>query len=216
MQSENINEIAAALAKVQGKLEGASKDAENPFFKTKYVDLTATWEACRGLLAANGLSVAQFGNVTPSGPVLTTLLMHSSGQWLSGDTPLVFLTEGRGNPMQGMGSAFTYARRYGLSAMVGVVAEDDDGNQAGRPQSHREQANGPRAKSDYPELQDWAKKIAALDIPEAFTDAITKLPADEALRHTVKRMLWVAAREKGLAWNDEAKAFEIPHPQVPS
>ena len=82
---------------------------------------------------------------------------------------------------------------------------------------HHEKPEKPPAKAnDYPELQDWARKIAALDIPESFTDAISKLPADEALRHTVKRMLWVAAKEKGLAWNDEAKKFEFPCPQVPA
>jgi hypothetical protein len=58
--SESINEIAAALAKAQSEMGGAVKDSANPFFKSKYADLSSVWDACRGPLTKNGLSVVQF------------------------------------------------------------------------------------------------------------------------------------------------------------
>lgn len=121
-----MSELAKALHKAQGQIEGAKKDSANPHFKSKYADLASVWDACREALQANGLSVAQYSRVTDSGAVLTTRLLHISGESIEGDVPLL---NGKGD-MQGLGSAMTYARRYGLAAMVGVCPEDDDGNAA--------------------------------------------------------------------------------------
>jgi len=131
MHSEQINEIASALNKVQSEIKPAIKDSDNPYFKSKYADLSAVWESCRVSLCKNGLSVTQTvdwsevaGNTVS---VLTTMLMHSSGQWISGSQ---ILNPVKNDP-QGIGSAITYARRYGLSAIIGIVSdEDDDGNAA--------------------------------------------------------------------------------------
>lgn len=120
-----MSELAKALHKAQGQIEGAKKDSANPHFKSKYADLTSVWDACREALQANGLSVAQFSRVTEAGAVLVTRLLHVSGESLDGETPLL---NSKGD-MQGLGSALTYARRYGLAAMVGVCP-DDDGNAA--------------------------------------------------------------------------------------
>ncbi len=57
--SPEINELAAALAKAQGEMGGALKDSANPFFKSKYADLSSVWEACRAPLAKYGLSIVQ-------------------------------------------------------------------------------------------------------------------------------------------------------------
>ena len=125
--SENLADLAAALCAVQGELKPAIKQADNPFFKSKYVDLPGVWEAIRPLLAKNGLSVAQTFTVSQDGPTIVTTLLHKSGQWISSD---LFLRPAKSDP-QGVGSAITYGRRYALAAMVGVVAdEDDDGNAA--------------------------------------------------------------------------------------
>lgn len=121
-----MKELAAALCKAQQQIEGAKKDSTNPHFKNKYADLGSVWEACKSALVANGLSVAQFGRLTEHGPALVTRLLHSSGEFIDGEIPLL---NGKGD-MQGLGSALTYARRYGLAAMVGVSPEDDDGNAA--------------------------------------------------------------------------------------
>ena len=116
--SENLADLAAALCAVQGELKPAIKQADNPFFKSKYVDLLGVWEAIRPLLAKNGLSVVQTFTASADGPTIVTTLMHKSGQWVSSE---LFLKPAKSDP-QGVGSAITYGRRYALAAMVGVVA----------------------------------------------------------------------------------------------
>jgi hypothetical protein len=126
-QSEQINELAAALAKAQSQIEGAKKDKKNPHFKNDYADLSSVWDACREALTGNGLSVAQSAESSGDGGYgVTTMLLHISGQWLTGT---LYLRPTKDDP-QGAGSALTYARRYGLAAMVGVAPADDDGNAA--------------------------------------------------------------------------------------
>lgn len=128
-QSENINELAAALAKAQGEMGHAAKASDNPYFKSKYADLPAVIDAAKPALAKHGLSVTQFTDIDPEGKViLIAQLNHSSGQWVRGWYPL--------NPVksdpQGLGSAYTYGRRYTFCGLTGVAAtgEDDDGNAA--------------------------------------------------------------------------------------
>lgn len=120
--------LATALAKAQSKLAGAKKDSENPHFRSKYADLASVWEAWQKVGPEHGLSVVQFGRITEAGAVLVTRLMHTSGDYLEGEIPLLHKPD-----MQGLGSALTYARRYGLAAMVGVCPEDDDANAAVAP-----------------------------------------------------------------------------------
>lgn len=131
--SEKIDLIASALSKAQSEMKPASKDSENPFFHSKYSDLESCWEVARGPLTKHGLSLTQVPGISVDGkPLLETMLMHSSGQFILGEMPL---TPVKADP-QSMGSIISYFRRYALSAMLGVVSggEDDDGNQAqGRP-----------------------------------------------------------------------------------
>lgn len=124
--SEQINELAAALAKAQGQIEGAKKDSINPHFKNRYADLSAVWDACREALTTNGLSVVQSAENCEAGYGVTTMLLHTSGQWMRGT---LYLKPAKDDP-QGAGSALTYARRYALAAMVGIAPEDDDANAA--------------------------------------------------------------------------------------
>ena len=127
MQSEAINELAGALAKAQGEMKLALRDATNPFFKSTYADLASVVETIRGPFSANGLAYVQLPEACEGEAVaVTTLLMHSSGQWVSSRT-VVPVSKA---DAQGYGSALTYARRYGLQAIAGVAAEDDDGNRA--------------------------------------------------------------------------------------
>jgi hypothetical protein len=127
-KSETIGELAKALATAQGKIKGAAKDSENPFFKSKYADLAAVWDACRGPLSENGLAVIQTTLPTEEDGTIPveTMLAHSSGEWISGTLKVL----PKQSDPQSMGSAITYARRYALAAAVGVAPEDDDGNAA--------------------------------------------------------------------------------------
>lgn len=122
-QSESIKELATALAKAQGKITGALKDSKNPFFKSNYADLASCWDACRDVLSANGLSVAQ--TLDREGYLVTTL-MHSSGEWIKGAVKMSPTAE----TPQAIGSCITYMRRYSLAAIVGIAQIDDDANAA--------------------------------------------------------------------------------------
>lgn len=139
--SESLNEIAAALCKAQSVMKGAPKDAQNPHFKSRFASLSSVWEACRGPLTDNGLSVLQMPGAAPEVVVdgevvsdgravtVTTMLLHASGQWIAESLTMT----ARDASPQSVGSAITYARRYGLQAAVGICPEDDDGNEASHP-----------------------------------------------------------------------------------
>jgi hypothetical protein len=123
-RSDSIGNIAAALAKAQKAIEGAAKDSKNPHFNSRYADLASIAEACRAPLAVNEIAVVQNPSRPEAGLVgMTTLLLHSSGEWLESD-PLVVQAKDAGP--QAVGSCLTYLRRYQLAAMVGVAPEDDD------------------------------------------------------------------------------------------
>lgn len=146
MKSETIGKIAEALSKAQGMMKGAVKDSQNPFFKQKYADLASVWDACREPLSKNGLSVTQTTRITDAGePVIITTLMHSSGEWMSGE----LLVKPVKNDPQSIGSAITYGRRYALSAIVGIAPEDDDAESAqGRQHTEPAKAPEPKKKSE--------------------------------------------------------------------
>ena len=126
LQSEQINEIAAAMVAVQNEMRPAFKGADNPYFKSKYADLAEVWKACHEALTNNGIAVIQGSRLVDGFPCMETKLVHTSGQWLSS---LWQMTPVKSDP-QAMGSAITYLRRYSLAAMVGVVTSDDDGEAA--------------------------------------------------------------------------------------
>lgn len=121
--STTINQLAPALLQAQAKIGAAKKEATNPFYHTKYADLGAVMEACKEALNESKIFVLQ--------PVMDdkveTYLIHESGEWMSSSTPIV--CKEQNNP-QALGSAISYARRYGLQSMVFIPAEDDDGNSA--------------------------------------------------------------------------------------
>jgi len=123
--SPTVGEIAKALGQFQYSVGTIKKDATNPFFKSKYATLENIIEHITDPLAKNKLTFSQF----PDGAGLTTILMHESGEWMKATMPLHM-----GSKPQEQGSALTYARRYALSAVLGLaVDEDDDGNEASKP-----------------------------------------------------------------------------------
>jgi hypothetical protein len=132
-RSDSIGTLAAALAKAQGQMQNAAKDARNPHFNSRYADLAAIVDAQRGPLSAHELSVVQIPSTPEAGIVaLTTLLLHASGEWLQSDELRV---QARDAGPQAVGSCLTYLRRYQLAAMVGIAPEDDDA-EAGEPRPY--------------------------------------------------------------------------------
>jgi hypothetical protein len=144
-KSEEIKNLAVAMNKAQTEMGGAHKGANNPFFKSKYADLAAVVQAVKEPFANNGLSYVQFP-IEDNGRIgVETILMHSSGEWLS-NSFTVNLTK---QDAQGAGSAITYCRRYGLQAVAGIPSEDDDGNAASK---------GAKAQPTKDDLS-WVKAI---------------------------------------------------------
>jgi len=125
--SENMNEIAPAMALAQGGMKKAMKDTTNPSFKSKYSDLASVWDAASEPLAENGLFAAQDLTTTDRGVEVTTRITHTSGQWMEFGPFLIPVDDKKAHAY---GSAATYGRRYALSAALSIVADDDDGNAA--------------------------------------------------------------------------------------
>lgn len=142
--SDQINEIAAALAKAQGEMGGAVKDSANPFFKSKYADLSSVWDACRAPLTKNGIAVIQSPSAEGLRVSVDTLLTHTSGQWMRGTVSV----NAKEDSPQAVGSAITYLRRYALQSFAGVAPEDDDAEAAhGRGVAGNGQAKQPEPKT---------------------------------------------------------------------
>lgn len=167
-RSEDIAELATALAVAQGAIEGAAKDSSNPFFKSSYADLASVWDAIRCPLSANGLSIVQMPSAEGAKVTITTLLLHKSGQWISSDLTLT----AKEDAPQAIGSAITYARRYALQSVAGVAPEDDDGERAQGRQT-------PTQKRGAPPPNDTAQLLSTIretlhSIEKDFSDARTR------------------------------------------
>ena len=135
-RSESIGNLGKALAKAQTQLTNVKVDSQNPHFKSKYASLTAVNETVLPILSANGIAVLQ-GVSSPDVKcvgVSTTFIHGESGEWW---TEELFLPPTKVDP-QGFGSAITYGRRYLLMAMAGVATDDDDANEASKPQPQRQ------------------------------------------------------------------------------
>lgn len=181
MHSEQINELAAALATAQkamkaptkrrvGKVSGTSKSGKAYEYEYNYADLADVIECARGALADNGLALTQVLRMHAEGfLVMETLLMHTSGQWLSSEVPIP-----NGLKPQELGSFLTYMRRYAGSSILGIAAEDDDdGARAQRakrnrePQEearHAETGESPAGEPPAPEAPMPADASAILDL----------------------------------------------------
>jgi hypothetical protein len=126
-----MKQIASALVKAQREFGPALKTSRNPHFKSTYADLSAVVEAVIDGLNNNGIALIQQTHECESGVIVETLLIHESGEQISGGRLHVPASK---QDAQGYGSALTYARRYSLMATTGIAPEDDDGNAASKKQ----------------------------------------------------------------------------------
>jgi len=188
MRSESVKEIATALSNFQGKMAAVKKDSVNPFYKSKYASLDTIWETIRKPLSENGLSVAQTMNLIEDKSVLETTLYHTSGEWISG-TQLVNPVK---NDPQGLGSAITYARRYSLSAILGLVSDDDDdANTATKPEVKQE------VKAPVKPIPPTIETATSKPVPTTDTSGIT-IPQTKKIHATAKEKQFSA---------EEARAY---------
>lgn len=165
----SIANLADALCKAQGEMEGAKKTSNNPHFRSAYADLESVWDACREPLTKHGLAVIQSPMGDGDHVVLETMLVHTSGEFIRRKLPI---RPTKQDP-QGVGSAITYARRYALMAMVGLAPEDDDGNAASG-------GNQPQER----DLTQERKQIAAAPSLDALAELWNKM--DNQARHALE------------------------------
>ena len=127
--SETIGAIAPALIKAQSQMQGIIKEGKNPAFRSKYVTLDSILDTLRPILTSNGLMLTQ-GSTPPWGVESITVesrIIHTSGEWIA-TTVTIPVTK---PDAHGLGSALTYGRRYSVSALLAISAdEDDDANGA--------------------------------------------------------------------------------------
>ena len=124
MKSDSIKELAAAMSKAQAKMRPAQMNCTNPFLKNRYADLGAVIEAARPVLEANGLAVTQLVGGSAQEISVTTVLMHTSGEWLETCISMG-LGESSKSQAQAAGATITYLRRYSLAAILGIYADED-------------------------------------------------------------------------------------------
>lgn len=168
--SPAINELAAALAKAQGKMQPAIKDKKNPHFKSSYADLASIREAYNQALSENGLALIQTVETRDNRDmVLVTMLAHCSGQWVSGDMPIIVQ---KMDP-QGIGSALTYYRRQGAAAITGIAPADDD-------------AEGAMKRGPLPKPVELKPETVTLQEAEELCELLEK--CDAKYKHDVSRL----------------------------
>lgn len=184
-KSESITELSKALVKFHSEMGKVSKDAKNPFYKNKYASLSNIIEAVNKPLNDNGLSIVQM----PCIEGLTTMLVHSSGEWISStsSTPVKDSTD-----PQKLGSAITYARRYALGAILSLnIDEDDDGQKASAPV--QKQTAQPKQKPELkPNTEQWNKAIKFL----VDGGVISKIEGAYALTEANRKLLMETALDK--------------------
>lgn len=155
-----MKELFAAMAQAFPEIEGATKDSNNPHFKSKYADLSSVVEAIKPALVKHDLFFMQTTHEVDGGVCVETVVAHKSGDSM----PLgkLFVPASK-QDAQGYGSALTYARRYSLMTAFGVCPEDDDGNAASKTApAHQNGAPKLEKVKDAPFPQGPAKNITEL------------------------------------------------------
>lgn len=124
-KTDSVAKILPALVKAQKKMGAAIKDVANPFYKSKYADLSNVLEVCKGPLLEEGVTIVQSTFSDGENHYVETCLVHESGEFVSSGNLRLEL---KSKDMQQLGSAITFAKRYSLQSLLSIPSEDDDGN----------------------------------------------------------------------------------------
>jgi hypothetical protein len=170
-----VHTLASAMAAAFGEIEGATKSANNPHFKSKYADITAVIEAIKPALIAHHLFFTQHPQPSENGITVETFLHHAGGESLS--LGALFVPANK-NDAQGFGSALTYARRYALVTAFGVPVEDDDGNAAARGQSR----GGAASPSQPIDDAQWACLVQLIEAAGVSAETVCTAAGAPSLR----------------------------------
>lgn len=198
-QSESIVNIIPALILSKDRMGKVVMNSVNPHFKSKYADLGSLMEASSLALALNNLVVVQMPSQDSTGYYVETTLYHTSGEFLSGKT---YINPTKNDP-QGLGSAITYAKRYGLGSLLGLIGEeDDDGNAASTPveRVYKPQPYAPPAKPTA--VSTPAKSVSGSITGNTALDALFGKPAGGP--PPLPKAKATAAPKAGDPWSTEA------------
>ena len=185
--SPEINELAKALSSFQGTVQTVKRDSANPHFRSRFASLESAITTAAPHLAAHGLAVAQTLSWDGSNDLLTTTLMHTSGQWIV-DGQRLFLNK---EDAQSHGSAITYARRYALQSILNLAAADDDGNSLAMEHERRPRPVQPAPQSAPQPAQevrraDPAKPISQPQQARLFAIAKTANADNPSIKNVIK------------------------------
>ena len=174
--SEQISNIAAALLKAQIDIGGALKKSDNPYYKSKYADLTTVIDSVKEPLNNHGITFLQAVDSDAEGkPYIDTILLHESGQYLSTRTP-VFCN--KPSDPQAFGIGCTYSKRYALQAILALPTYDDDGEGATTHDEQRKPAAYKAPAKDKPEDKEAVKAARLAIVDDAYFE-FTTLHADK-------------------------------------
>jgi hypothetical protein len=225
--SDAIDKITPALVAALAKIDPATKDAVNPHLKNKYADLSAVMDAAKPALAESGIAIMQPPECEGKTVKVSTILLHGSGQWYASAPLSITAIDDRA---QSIGSAITYARRYSLSGMLGITAEDDDGNGASGTTANgnaQRKADPPKPASQYKTQAsadtaerriaeerakaEAAKKAKAESLDKSLQVGVTDLlpPADPKPWNTMRELKAIFARVKAAYGAYEGSYLEL-------
>lgn len=210
MTGDTQTTIAGALAAAQMEMGKALKLSNNPHLKSKYADLQSVMDACMDALNSHGIAVIQPSGLDDTGHYVETVFLHVSGERLSCRVPMLLGKQ----DMQGLGSAMTYARRYGLMAMAGVAPEDDDGEGA------KGNGNG-KGQPDNREPPRKAKPEAEPDNPTIGTIMEAKQSLQRAVDLPRLKAIWESLPKQVQTWpgvleEKDARKTQLAAQEAPS
>lgn len=154
--NDGVGEIAAALAKAQLAMSNPSFDSQNPHFKNRFASLAAVRNAVVPVLAKHGICLTQDLRTTENAVSCTTILTHESGQQMQFGPYTLPVSKA---DAQGYGSASTYARRYHLMAVAGVVGDADDDAESAVGRGNEETSRQDFTRADHNRAQEYAERF---------------------------------------------------------
>ena len=191
-KTDTIQKLSEALSKAQAEFPPVPFNAVNPFLKNRYADLGGIIQTAKPILAKHGLAVSQLAEGEGNTTSVTTILMHSSGEWISSTISMDMEAEKGKSQAQAVGSVITYLRRYSLASILGLYADEDtDGNKQGSHSITPEKVT-PEPVNDTIQLHEKGDITMPLDLAEAETTSDGELYVNiptEKLNHMVNAMV---------------------------
>ena len=211
VKSDTTNQIFGALAKAQSQIAVASKSSVNPAFRSRYADLSSVLAAVLPAWNANGLSLTQLPFVSDGAEfvALVTIIGHESGEFFQSE---MRMPVGGKRDAHAAGAAITYARRFSVASIAGLMQDDDDGNLASAVTASREAAQAQvQSRPAAAPAPVQAPASATAPAPAPAPEPQPTLTLDQRIRQASGNelglellSLWAAAHDKGdpAEWHD--------------